>query len=159
MIRTTICLTLLCGAMGAVQAQEIGRLFTTPAERAVLERGRHAKKLPAGQAPALSEPAQGETVLTEGEQFMVVNGMVRRSGSGRETTWIDSVPHTGNDRVQGGATLARSAGAGKVALTLRSGQRIIVKPGQQVDAVSGQVREPYQPPPAPKPRPADQPLQ
>lgn len=153
MRRTTIVVALLCGALGTVQAQEIGRLFTTPAERAVLERGRHAKKLPAGQAPAPSAPDHAEAAVVEGEQFMVVNGMLRRSGSGRETTWIDSVPHTGNDRVQGGATLARGAGAGKVGLTLRSGQRILVKPGQQVDAVSGKVREAYQPPLAPKPPP------
>jgi hypothetical protein len=148
---TTIVLSMLLNLTGAAQAQEIGRVFSTPAERAALERGRHAKQLPAGQVAAPSEAAAPETAVSAGEQFMVVNGTVRRSGSGRETTWIDSVAHTAQDRLPGGATLSRGTAGGKVALTLRSGQRIIVKPGQQVDAVSGQVRESYQPPPAPKP--------
>lgn len=153
MKRTTMSLCLLLTLTGAAQAQEIGRLFSTPAERAALERGRHARKLPGGAPAAPSGAAQPDIAVVEGAQFMVINGMLRRSGSGRETTWIDSVPHTGSGPVAGGATLARSAAAGKVALTLRSGRRILVKPGQQVDAGSGNVRETYQPPAAPKPPP------
>lgn len=149
MKRTTICLSMLLALSGAAQAQEIGRLFSTPAERAVLDRGRHAKRLPGAAAAAASDAAAPEVAVAAGEQFMVVNGTVRRSGSGRETTWIDSVAHSSNARLPGGATLARGSGAGKVEMTLRSGQRISVKPGQRVDAVSGQVRESYQPAPQP----------
>jgi hypothetical protein len=150
MLRTITFLSILLALTGAARAQEIGRLFSTPAERAALERGRHAKKLPGAPAAAASEAAPPQMAMAAGEQFMVVNGTVRRSGTGRETTWIDSVAHSGNDRLPAGATLSRGTTAGKVELTLRSGQRISVKPGQQVDAVSGQVRESYQRAPAPK---------
>lgn len=162
MTRSLICLPLLlcllC-ACGAADAQEVGRLFTSPAERVVIERERHARKAPAGAgqvqaAPVQAEsaPAEPEYIPVEGEQILVVNGIVRRSGSGRETTWVDSVPHTGNGRLQGGAALSGTRG-GKVALTLRSGKSVSVKPGQTVDSVTGRVREAWQPLAAPKPRP------
>ncbi|MES2316475.1 MAG: hypothetical protein V4631_03190 [Pseudomonadota bacterium] len=158
--------TLLCllAAGSAAEAQEVGRLFTSPAERVVLERVRNSRKLPAGASQSQAAPVAAEAAVeaakpepeyipVEGEQILVVNGIVRRSGSGRETTWVDSVPHTGNGRLQGGAALTSSRDSGKVALTLRSGKSVIVKPGQTVDSVTGRVREAWQPAPKPAPRP------
>lgn len=158
MMRPTVCFSACCTMLlcltGAAQAQDLGRLFSTPAQRAQLEQARHAKKASAGApgqaAPAAAAPSEAPPV--EGEQILVVNGVVRRSGSGRETTWIDSVPHAGAARLQGGAALVRGGGADKVALTLRSGQRVNVKPGQTVDAATGRVKEAYQPAALPKPR-------
>ncbi len=153
-------LCLLCAGRGAA-AQDIGRLFSTPAERAVLERARRTAPPPAGQAPAAPAatptPAEPAYVPVEGEQILVVNGIVRRSGSGRETTWIDSVAHTGPERLAGGARLVRGSDASRVALTLRSGRSVSLKPGQTVDALTGKVSEVYQPAAVPKPRPAAQP--
>jgi hypothetical protein len=144
------CVMLLCAQQG-VQAQEIGRLFTSEAERAALERGRHAK--PGARIQARDTPAPVAAPLpVEGEQILVVNGVVRRSGSGRETTWIDAVPHSGNARLAGGAALAPGRSASRVGLTLRSGKVISVKPGQNIDAATGKVREGYLIV-APKPRP------
>lgn len=155
---------LLCliGAGRAAHGQELGRLFTSPEERAALERVRHAgKRAPeaalnptagpvAAQAVALegaTPPAATQRVRipVEGQRIIVVNGTVRRSGSGRVTTWIDSVPHTGSGQLGGGAALAQDRHAGKVGLILRSGQRVTLKPGQTVDVVSGRVAEAYQP--------------
>ena len=155
-------LCLLCAARA--HAQALGRLFTTPGDRAVLERTRHARVAPASAAPrpALAPiptqaavqgtAAQGDSALVErrrqaveGGRIIVVNGTVRRSGSGRVTSWIDSVPRTGNERLPGGAALAQDRRAGKVALTLRSGKSVTLKPGQAVDAASGQVTDAYQP--------------
>jgi hypothetical protein len=144
MMKKTIGWIILLGALGmagAAHAQEIGRLFTSAQERASLERARYA-----GKAIAVSVSAEPVAVPVEGEQIMVVNGVVRRSGAGRETIWIDSVPHAGNEQLPGGMALGQGKGASKVALTLRSGRRVNVKAGQHVDAVSGRVREAYQPP-------------
>jgi hypothetical protein len=151
MMRVCAGAALLLCALGA-QAQEIGRLFTTAAERAALERVRHAR--PGAPVRAEERPAAAEPVPAplEGEQILVVNGVVRRSGSGRETTWIDSVPHSGNARLPGGAALAAGHSASRVGLTLRSGKVVSVKPGQSIDAVTGKIREPYQGAPPPKPR-------
>lgn len=141
---------LLCatGAAPLLAAQDMGRLFTTPAERATLERLRVGGKAPAGPAGAASAAATApEAVLPaplEGEHVIEVNGTVRRSGSGRATTWVDSVAHNDNDQIEGGIVLARGAGTGNVVLTLASGKRVSAKAGQNVDAVSGKVLEGYQ---------------
>ena len=160
-------------------AQELGRLFTTPAERQALDRGRHQAR--PGAPPAAARPgmpgwpapsagadapatsatagaaADGASRLpppVAGERMLVVNGIVRRSGGGRATTWIDAVPHTGSGSVGGGVTLEPARQGGRVELRLGSGQSVTLKPGQTVDAVSGRVKEAYQPAAARRARPA-----
>lgn len=113
----------LAAAMPA-QAQ-IGRLFTTPAERLQLdiERGLVAPPpAPVVQAPPAAQP-------------MTVNGFVRRS-SGKSTVWV-------NNEAQEGARKRFSgpARAPRVTLTLPSGRSVSVKPGQTVDANDGTVSE------------------
>ncbi len=134
-------------------AQELGRLFTTPAERAALDRWRDGGPAPAGQTapapPGASVPErQGAGDGAVAEQRLVVNGIVTRSGSGRTTTWVNSVPYHGSGRLQGNVTLVQGRSAPAVALTLESGRRVLLKPGQSLDPASGRVREAYQKPPA-----------
>ncbi len=144
---------LLCALhAGRAGAQDIGRLFSTPEERIALERQRAGlAPLKAGAASSATirgaaPPQPGERVVAEGERVLVVNGVVRRSGSGRETTWVNSVPYSDGARV-GGVGLERGPGTG-VALTLPSGRQVSVKAGQRVEARSGRVSETYQPLPA-----------
>ncbi|HEY0061327.1 MAG TPA: hypothetical protein VGC21_04350 [Telluria sp.] len=145
MMRRLLLLPMLCATLGVAHnacAQEIGRLFTTPAQRAVLDRARAAKPSdriepgPNNATPAVVP----ETPLREGEQVLMVNGVVRRSGSGRETIWVNDTPLASGERLPNGATVEQGRN-GALALTLRSGKRVTVKPGQNVDAVSGSVRE------------------
>ncbi|SHG71409.1 hypothetical protein [Massilia sp. CF038] len=140
----------LCAALGiapAAPAQEIGRLFTTPAQRAALDRARAARPADRNAAVTDSEApvAVAETPLREGEQVLMVNGVVRRSGSGRDTIWVNDTPLASGERLPSGATVAQGRN-GTLAVTLRSGKRVTVKPGQNVDAVSGNVRESTQAP-------------
>ena len=158
---------LLCTLAGAgACAQDIGRLFTTPEERNALQRMRYgapAASLPVTASAAvqpgglsaavpLAVPAAPGRAVAQGDQVMVINGIVRRSGPGRNTTWIDSVPYSENARVAGGVALARGASNASVALTLRSGRQVSVKPGQRIDARSGRIGESYQELPARVPR-------
>lgn len=149
---------LLCLASVNASAQELGRLFTTPAQRAALEQGRQSGKAPVAPADGSILPAPGSApeeaaaaaaasnrALLPGERVIVVNGIVRRSGSGRVTTWIDSVPRNVNENLGSGASLTRAGSAGGVEVTLGSGQSVTLKPGQAVDAASGRVKEGYQP--------------
>ena len=138
---------LLCAACLPVQAEPIGRLFTTPEERAVLERARNT-----GEASPTTAPAAGATAAeaeaaakpaAPRQQVMVINGVVRRTGSGLETVWINAVPHRGTTQ-QRGAALLDGRSAGRVSVILPSGKNITVKAGQSVDAASGKVRESYQ---------------
>ena len=158
MMRTLLSCVALLWVQQTAGAQEIGRLFTTPAERAALERARHAGPARAGREPAGPAAPAPAPALVEGEQILVVNGVVRRSGSGRETTWIDAVPHSGTARLAGGAALAPGRSPNRVGLTLRSGKVISVKPGQTIDAVSGKVREGYVIVPA-RPQPVKEPVE
>lgn len=165
-MRSTYPTLLLCLlTSSAASAQELGRLFTTPEQRVALDRARNGARpvnvaarvpgfavaAPAGaaQAGAAQEgaPSARRRPLKEGERILVVNGVVRRSGSGRVTTWIDAVPHTTNERVGAGAQLRDQPDqrGATVEMTLGSGKNVRLKPGQTVDAVSGRVREAYQP--------------
>lgn len=157
---------LLLATAGA-SAQQLGRLFTTPAERASIDDQRRRAPLAPASAPA-SAPAPvpvpapatsavpGPAVATgapdglapipaaiRGARVIVVNGQVTRSGAGPVMTWVDAVPYGGPASLQGGAVLGTGR-AGQVMVVLRSGKRVTLKPGQEVDTVSGQVREAYQ---------------
>jgi hypothetical protein len=83
----------------------LGRLFFTPAQRTALERQRHAK----------SEQAQiaVDTAVT-------INGVVRRSG-GKNTVWINGVPHSDSQ--------ATTEGPARIAI--HDPSRVSVKQGQK----------------------------
>ncbi|HEX8610512.1 MAG TPA: hypothetical protein VF800_04425 [Telluria sp.] len=114
---------MLLGAAATAQAQ-IGRLFTTPAERQQLDIAR-GLVAPPPPPPVLEAPPA--------PQPLTVNGFVRRS-SGKSTVWV-------NNEAQDGARnrFSGQAQAPRVTLTLPSGQKITVKPGQSVDANTGTV--------------------
>lgn len=92
----------------------------------------------AGQLQLQPQPVKA---ALEGAQVIVVNGVVRRSGAAPLMTWVDAVPYAGPARLQGGAALRPGQAGGQVTLVLRSGKRVTLKPGQQVDPQTGQVQE------------------
>ena len=156
-LKNKLAAALLCIVSVHTSAQELGRLFTTPAQRAALEQGRQSGKAPLAPADGSILPAPGtpeesgaaaaaaNRAPLPGERVIVVNGFVRRSGSGRVTTWIDSVPRNVNENLGSGASLTRAGNGGGVEVRLGSGQSVTLKPGQAVDAANGRVKESYQP--------------
>lgn len=167
LVLALMCLSLAAGGAGA---EPLGRLFMTPQERAALERVRPDPSRPPSQpgagtpvgaraaadvapgsaAPgsaAAARPETGQvqpqpvTAALEGAQVIVVNGVVRRSGAAPLMTWVDAVPYAGPARLKGGAALRPGQVGGQVTLVLRSGKRVTLKPGQQVDPQTGQVQE------------------
>ncbi len=142
MKRALLMVLLAAGLPAATSAQEVGRLFTSPAERAALERQRIGGVTTGAAASA--DPAPPVRALVEGEQLIEVNGIVRRSGAGRATTWIDSAPRGADGKLAGGVRLGPDSHKGRVTLTLASGKTVLVKPGQRVDALSGKILEGYQ---------------
>ncbi|RSZ60085.1 hypothetical protein HF313_15330 [Massilia atriviolacea] len=123
-MKSAIAACLLLGAATAAHAQ-IGRLFTTPAEREQLDIARGLVAPPA--PPAAAAPPEPQPVT--------VDGFVRRS-SGKATVWI-------NKEAQDGARKRFSgpAQAPRVTVTLPSGRTVSVKPGQTVDANAGTVTD------------------
>jgi hypothetical protein len=98
------CLALIIGLPHHANAEELGRLFFTPAERAAMDRGNSGA------------PAQTEAVPSAPPR---ISGIVTRS-DGRRTVWIDGKPRYDSTpnvdinprsvEVSPGITISRNAG-------------------------------------------------
>ncbi|MBI5041505.1 MAG: hypothetical protein HZB57_10030 [Gammaproteobacteria bacterium] len=127
---------LLCPALvGSVRADDLGRLFTSTAERARIDTLRSGKQLQQDDA----------TSIPSGDR-VVVNGTLRGS-DGKRLVWLNGTPvKPGSSR---NMTLLRD---GRVQLTWRDGAKIL-KPGQGIDQTSGEIFENHTPVPVPAPTP------
>jgi hypothetical protein len=119
----------LVGLAIPCEAQDIGRLFFTPEQRAALD-GRRKARVPDKPAvvPVLASPTTR------------LDGFVRRSG-GRSTVWVngESLSESGPEapRIEPG----RSSDA-RVSVPIGdSGARAALKPGEVLDRGSGEVRD------------------
>ncbi len=124
------------------EVEPIGRLFSTPAERADLDRLRQhgeSAKLPIDQAAAVAvipaEPVR--------EQF-TLDGFVRRS-SGKGTTWINQIPQNEGAVSQNIRVRQQLSKRPAVSILVPSGKRISLKVGQTFDAVTGEIIEVFEP--------------
>lgn len=131
-------LMLLLPAQALAEPPLIGRLFTSPAERATLDSLRSASGRPAPVGQASAEPAAPPPDYAEPPpppEPVVVTGIVKRS-DGRSTVWINNAP-------QQDAAVQRTgpAGAATVTVPLPGGQQATVKAGQQLDVTTGEVRD------------------
>ncbi|NHZ80330.1 hypothetical protein F2P44_13760 [Massilia sp. CCM 8695] len=126
-MKPTVAACLLLGATLNARAQTapMGRLFTTPAERHQLD----------VQRGLIAAPPAPVVEAAPAPQPMTVNGFVRRS-SGKSTVWV-------NNEAQEGARnrFSGPAQAPRVTLTLPSGQKVVLKPGQSVDVNAGTVTD------------------
>ena len=119
----------LLGAAGA-RAQELGRLFFTPEQRAALDARRKAR-VPDKPAAA----PQAESPITR------VNGAVRRSG-GRSTVWVNDEAIPENAAAAAGQPAPSAKGSGRVSLPAgESAQRYDLRVGESLDRGSGEVRD------------------
>jgi hypothetical protein len=114
-----LCLGLVFSAGCA--AQELGRLFFTPEQRAAMDARRKARMPDRPAAPMNVSPA------------LRVDGFVRRSG-GRSTVFVNGEP-ADDGRVPGAGESTVSVGVGD------SGARVRMKPGETLDRGSGEVRD------------------
>lgn len=113
-------------AAGAASAQELGRLFFTPEQRAALDARRKAR-LP--DKPTV----QRESPTTR------VDGYVARS-SGRSTVWVDGEPLADGAQPEG-LRVQRAREPGKVNVTFgEQSRRIEMRVGETLDRSSGDVK-------------------
>jgi hypothetical protein len=125
--RLVLALVLACGS-GALQAQELGRLFFTPEQRAALDARRKARVPDKPAAAAIVSPTTR------------LDGFVKRS-SGPSTVWVNGeslletspeAPRIGVNRPNDGrVSVARG----------HSGARVGLKPGETLDRGTGEVRD------------------
>lgn len=122
-------LFLVLGCMAAsAAAQEVGRLFFTPEQRAALDARRKARVPDKPSAPAVISPTTR------------LDGYVKRSG-GRSTVWVngETLPEAAPEapRIQTG-----QAGEPRVAVPVgEGGERVELKPGEVLDRGSGEVSD------------------
>ena len=121
---------LLCAAAATgTAAQELGRLFFTPEQRAALDARRKAR-LP--DKPAATP--QAESPVTR------VNGIVQRSG-GRSTVWVngEAIPE---DSQAAGQGAPQPAGAGRVTVPAGEGAKgRSLRVGESLNRDSGEVSD------------------
>lgn len=131
-MRRRLCLLLLSVATLA-QAQNptpLGRLFSTPAQRAELDARRNA----ANQPPALAAPPAPAPAPAAPLPPVELNGLVQRS-SGRSTVWLNQ-----QAQQEPYNRLAPEQG-GTLTLQLSNGQSVLLRPGQRYDPLRRQVVE------------------
>jgi hypothetical protein len=133
----------LLGAYAAADpAQVPGRLFTTPEERAMLDRLRAGKPAP---KPHQADQVSRDTSTAAGSGKPVrIDGVVRRS-RGPSTVWVDgeALPAGG---VTAGGLRVRPASKAPAAVYLKApdGEPAVrLKPGQRYDPSRGVVTEAY----------------
>lgn len=108
----------------AASAQELGRLFFTPEQRAALDARRKARVFDKPAAVAVASPTTR------------LDGMVRRAG-GRSTVWINGEPVS-----EGAQPEALRMDSGGAAVSVgESGSRVPLRVGETVDRGSGEVRD------------------
>ncbi len=135
MTRTCI-LTILLATLpvGADAADGLGTLFTTPAQRAALDR--LSLKPGAVATAAAPEAAADEDAKDAPPKKVKVGGLIVNS-RGKNTTWIN---HGGDKKVK-----ATGVSSGQVEVTLGTdGKYISLKPGQEFDPETGNIRETYE---------------
>lgn len=119
----------LSGIAGTAVAQDIGRLFFTPEQRAALD-GRRKARVPdkPSAAPIVASPTTR------------LDGFVRRS-DGRSTVWLngEALGETGPGAPR--IDRSRSTDAHVSIPVGDSGARAALKPGQVLDRGSGEVRD------------------
>ena len=124
-----ICLpALACALLGAAPAgaQELGRLFFTPEQRAALD-ARRAARLPDKPTVARESPTTR------------VDGYVARS-SGRSTVWVDGEALADGAQPDG-LRVQRGRDSGKVTVTFgEQARRIEMRVGETLDRSTGDVK-------------------
>jgi hypothetical protein len=141
-------------ASGSAPAQDMGRLFTTPAQRANLDELRDMARLQRAEPepePLQTPSTQPAVADVPAIERLTIDGLVRPS-RGPGAVWINGnlVPRGGVSREglrvemeddRPGIRVRLPSGAGSVAL----------KPGQQIEVRSGTVLEPWERGPSSEP--------
>ena len=142
MKRWPILLMLCALAWPAIAADGLGRLFTTPAERASLDNLRSVSKIPAIDISTAESSEEAEVAVTVPPPLVSVQGYVKRGDGKKGTVWVNHQPmqeSSGNSDVQVGKL--RQNGNSVPLKLPASGKSLELKAGQVYDSETGQVKE------------------
>jgi predicted amidohydrolase len=129
MSRSARVLCLVALLAPAAQAEELGRLFFTPEQRAALDARRKAR------IPDKPAAVSVESPVTR------VDGIVRRQG-GRSTVWLNGFPNPEGASPEGMQVAPARRDPQGVSLSVGEGERSFeLKVGQKLDRGSGTVSD------------------
>ena len=121
----------LCVAAPAAVAQELGRLFLTPEQRATLDARRKAR--------VPDKPAAVAVVVAPVTR---VDGFVQRT-DGKSTIWVNGEATREGSRAGGANVQPSRPGGASVAIGApEEARKAELRVGQSVDSVTGEVRDP-----------------
>lgn len=146
-------LWMIASLSSGVCADDLGRLFFTPTERAQLDLERRRANQPAPPSVTAAElAARADAVPPPPPAAMTLNGVVRRRG-GLSTVWVN-----GETRDSRAASVPDASGA-RVRLTPDAVEFALdptaqwqsIKPGQTYDPARARMVDAYETPPPPEP--------
>ena len=115
---------------GSAQAQEMGRLFFTPEQRAALDARRKARV-----------PDKPAAVPVTESPVTRVDGAVQRGG-GKSTVWVNGEMIPENTQGDGARVLPNGPNPGRVSIPAGEGtRRYDLRVGESLDRGSGEVRD------------------
>ncbi|MGZ3237676.1 MAG: hypothetical protein ACXU8A_09910 [Burkholderiaceae bacterium] len=114
--------------------QPIGRLFSTPKERAELDQARQSNSKNRVES---STPVANQL----GDQIML-DGFVKKN-NGKTTVWVNQVPQHGHENPQGITIVQSGHNPSTISMQLPSGKSVYLKAGQTFNATSGKVIDVY----------------
>jgi hypothetical protein len=118
----------------AMEQDQIGRLFTTPRERAALDQARQSNSKTVAEANSPVEEKLGDQIT--------LDGFVRKN-NGKTTVWVNQVPQTGHENAQGITIIQSGHSPSAISMQLPSGKSIRLKAGQTFDTTNGKVMDVY----------------
>jgi hypothetical protein len=144
MIRNHLFLLIFFYSYTALSADNLGRLFLTPEQRAQLEivRAQRDRRLP---VTADTEVSLKATPVPQGPEVVTYNGVVRRS-DGKSTVWISGKPinEPNSGKHDGVVNVLDLQGDGAVSVAVPQAARTAsLKVGQRLEVTSGRVEESY----------------
>ena len=124
-----LCLLGLLAAAVPCAAQELGRLFLTPEQRAALDARRKARI-----------PDKPAAVVIESATTRIDGYVMRRDG--RSTVWVNGEPAREGEQPEGLRLAPKKNDPGRVSLTAGESERQFeLKIGQKLDRSSGEVTD------------------
>ena len=128
-------------AAQSLQAQSLGRLFSSPEERFQLDEIRPGVRV--RQSVGRGDDGSGRGFRRSIELQLTINGLVVRS-SGTNSTWVNGSRVSRGESTREGIKVRDEAG-GEVRITLPSGiDTVNLKPGQKIDVASGVILDAYE---------------
>ena len=129
-VTALVALGLVMTGAGSAQAQELGRLFFTPEQRAALDARRKARV-----------PDKPAAVPVTESPVTRVNGAVQRGG-GKSTVWVNGEMIQENAQSDSARVLPQGPNSGSVSIPAGEGpRRYDLRVGESLDRGSGEVRD------------------